>query len=481
MNLVHVSALLALVASCGSLSARVPTPRSEEVLYHVSFPAPQTQHVSISTVFPTGGRDELVVSLPTWRPGRYHILNPAGTLRGFTARTPDGTQLQARKTAVSTWAITTLGAPRVVIDYTIYANSLGDRTRHVDPTHAFLSGSSVFLYSDRLRSAPLTVEVDLPTGWDIATGLERVPGREDAVAAPNYDVLVDSPLEIGLHDRVTFTVADTPHEFIYWPPGIERDDERIIEDATKIIEAQRAIFGRLPYERYVFLVHGSEARGGTEHLNSTIMQTSRAALEGSRENDDAYKGFLSLLAHEFFHTWNVKQLRPAGIHPYDYQHENLSDMLWVCEGTTSYYAALTRTRAELTKPDKYLEGLGKAAAGLLRSPATAVQSVAEASRDAWIDARNADSANSSVDIYGKGSLVSFCLDMEVRKRTENRVSLDDVMRTMFERFPLDGPGYRRQDMVAVLDELTGTEFSGWFASYVTGTDKLPYRESVGAV
>lgn len=295
-------------------------------------------------------------------------------------------------------------------------------------------------------------------------------------------MLVDSPLEIGEHERIAFELLDTPHEIVIWPTGLELDRDELVTDFTKIISEQQGIFGALPYRRYVFLIHaGKGAGGGTEHLNSTIMQASREALEGSRDNKSAYQRFLSLVSHEFFHTWNVKQFRPTGIHPYDYQPENYTDLLWVCEGSTSYYTALTLARAGLTKTDKYVECLGSSADGLRKNPAARVQSVAEASWDAWINVRDADTDNRTVDFYAKGSLVSLCVDLELGRRTDNRVSYGDVVRALFERFPLDGPGYASDDLLALANELSDADFGAFFEAYVFGTEQLPFEQVLPTV
>ncbi len=451
------------------------------VTYEVAFPAPQTQMVEIAMTAPCAGEGAVEVMLPAWRPGRYSILDPASGLRDVRATSTAGEELLVHKIAKAAWRVETGGADAFRFRYRLYANSIGDRTRHVDATHAFLSGSAVFVYSPRLRGARVRVELDLPAGWEVATGLEEEDG---ALVAASYDVLVDSPLELGLHDRHAFEALGKPHELVVWPPGVEYDADRVTGDLTKIVETQAAIFGGdLPYSRYVFLVHAGAGGGGTEHLNSTIMQTPRAALEESLDEGDAYRRFLGLAAHEFFHTWNVKQLRPAGIHPYDYQSENYTDLLWVAEGGTSYFGDLSLARAGLKKPKKYLDGLGKAIDALRTRPGAEVQSVAASSFDAWTKGsqRSADDVNSEVSFYSKGLLVCLLLDLELRTRTENAIGLDGVVRTMFERYPLSGSGYTSADLENVLGMLSYSSFEEFFASFVDGTEPLPFEEVLPVV
>jgi len=449
------------------------TVQTEEVVYRIGLQDAHAQMVSIHIDFPAAGIERLEVLLPAWRPGRYEILDMVGGVRDVRASDPHGESLSIKKTAKATWVIAPNGADVVHLGYRIYANSIGDRTRHADSTHAFLSGCSVFMYSPSMRNAPVRVHIDhAPEGWEVATGL-RTLGNGDLFAA-NYDVLVDSPLEIGLHDRYEFRVADTDYEIVIWPPGIELDSGRLERDFTKIIEAQAAVFGEVPCSRYVFLTHVGVGGGGTEHLNSTIMQTSASALEASFSNDDPYKGFLGLVAHEFFHTWNVKQLRPAGLHPYDYERENYTDLLWVAEGGTSYYGRLSLVRAGLMKEKSYIDSIGRAVNSERTLPGARVQSLAASSFDAWtkFNKRSADDVNSEVSFYSKGALACLLLDLEVRRRTENRASLDTVMRDMYERFPLGGPGYTTDDLVATLDRHSSSSFRRFFDDCIEGTQAL---------
>jgi len=488
---VGLIALLALGATVSCAASRFsPAPLQDDgdpIRYTISLPAPQTQMLDASMMVPNVTGDSLEIAMPVWRPGRYVVLDPAGTVREVRAFAGEGNELPIHKIEKSIWRVDTRGGTEsttesIRIDYRIYANSLADRTRHVDDTHAFLSGAAVFMYVPERRAERILVKVDAPEGWEIASGLEMLLTAPDTLVAANYDVLVDSPIEIGLHDRIEFFVEDKYHEIIIWGDPGTYDSGRLIEDFTKIIETQKSIWGDLPYERYVFIIHaGRGASGGTEHLNSTVMQTSRAALEGSREkNDDAYRRFLGLVSHEFFHTWNVKQLRPAGIHPYDYQRENYTDLLWVAEGTTSYYDDLTLARADLIDEKRYFDVLAGMIDSDRRRPGSLVQSLADSSFDAWIKFNKStpDDVNSTVSFYDKGALVSLALDMEIRARTENTIALDDVLRAMYEQFPLNGPGYTSADLIDTIESLTESEFDAWFAAHVDGSNPIDYESAL---
>ena len=447
--------------------------------YTVSLTEPQTQMVDIRMVIRDVAGSTLDVAMPVWRPGRYEILNPAGTVRNVRALPGPGRSLPIVKTDKTTWRITTGGAGEVIVTYRVYANSLDDRTRHVDDTHAFLSGTTVFFHVPGRLKDPVRINIEAPADWKIATGLECEADNPRKLRASDYDVLVDSPLEIGIHDLLEFEVRGKPHEVAIWG-NAKYDPAKLKTDFAKIIECQADLFGDMPYRRYVFLLHiYPNADGGTEHLNSTIIQTPRESLE----DPDAYKGFLNTVSHEVFHTWNVKQFRPAGIHPYDYQRENYTDLLWVAEGTTSYYADLTNVRAGIIEPEEYLTALGDQIHAMRSRPGVRVQSLAEASFDAWIrfNGQTRDDPNFTISFYGIGALASLLLDLQLRGRTESRVSLDDLMREMYRRFPLSGKGYTTADMIGLLETISGSKWNDFFTFYIQGTEPYPFESALDVV
>lgn len=491
------SFVAAMAAGCaagrvGAQDAGPGSPAAYGLEYAVGLSRAATQMIDVSVAAPdlAPGTTHVDFVLPAWRPGKYAILDTAGTVRDVRARSGRGEPLAVEKTDKQTWRVAANGEGGVVLDYRVYANSLGDRTRHADDTHAFISPSSVMMYVPERRERPVRVRIDAPDGWQVATGLS--PEGEDprVLAAADYDVLVDSPLEIGLHEAQRFEVDGVPHEIVVWTAGqgIPKEDteggnanwDRMPEDFAAIVREQREIFGDLPYERYVYLVHAYPGgSGGTEHLNSTAMGTSPKTFE----DEKTYDRFLGLVSHEMFHTWNVKRFRPAGLVPYDYTRENYTDLLWVAEGVTSYYDDLTLARAGLMGRDDYLKRLGDSIDALRRRPGAAAQSLAESSFDAWIkfNRPTPDSVNSTVSFYDKGALASLVLDMEIRRRTEGRASLDDAMRTMYRRFPLGGPGYTTADLIAVLNDITGSRFEAFFEKHIAGVEPLDFESALSVV
>jgi len=421
----------------------------------------------------------LDLALPVWRTGRYAVINPAGTVNGVRAQGHAGKILPISKLDKTTWRVHTGDCPEIEIRYGVYANSLADRTRHVDDTHAFLSGATVFFYIPDRRHDPLSVRIEAPENWNLSCGLESVDGDPRTLLAPSYDVLVDSPIEVGIHDVLHFDVDGIPHDIVLWNAP-ELDSRKLTEDFKAIVRNESHLFGGLPYSRYIFMIHvGMGLGGGTEHLNSTVIQVPPRAFEDA----GAYKRLLGTASHEMFHVWNVKRLRPAALAVTDYSQENYTDLLWFCEGTTAYYDELILARAGLTPAETYLRDLGELIHQVRRRPGTQVQSVAESSFDAWIkyNQPTSDDMNSTVSFYDSGAVVSFLLDLELRARTDNRVSMDTLMVEMVSRFPLSSPGFGTSDLIEVASALTSSRFDEFFDRYIRSTDPLPLEERVSVL
>lgn len=488
-----------MLASCAALGGSAPeSPAARQhrepprrVEYVVGLTDARTQTISVSLILRAVPPGELELCLPVWRPGRYQILDMAGTVSGVFARSGDGEPRDIRKVEKATWMVSVApGDDEIIVDYRVYANSIGDRTRHADDSHAFLSPASVFMYAPSMRQEPLVVRLIMPEGWRIATGLEPDPGDASAIVARDYDILVDSPIEAGFHDLIDFDVDGTPHQIAVWWGGVAPgdkpsrrgklfDEKKLSEDFAKIIRAQRDIFGSLPYTRYVFLVHCYQGGGGgTEHLNSTIVGCSPAAFE----EESRYRSFLTLISHEMFHTWNVKQLRPAGIKPYDYQRENYTELLWVAEGATTYYENVALVRAGLITLDHFLGDIGGLVDGDRKRIGSSVQSAEESSFDAWIkfNRPSPDHANTTVSFYDKGAQLSLVLDMLIRNASSGERSLDNVMRELFEKFPLSGPAFTSRDFREAANRAAGVDLSWFFDRHVARTDPVDYESALRA-
>ncbi|MBI3578899.1 MAG: M61 family metallopeptidase [Ignavibacteriales bacterium] len=418
------------------------------------------------------------VAIPAWRTGRYVMFDFSGGVQEFSALDENNKPLSWQKIDKSTWQIEKRHATKVTARYRVYANEFNSRTRGLNDQHAFVDGCAVFMYNEAYKHLPLTLTVTPYKDWHVTTGLDAMKGERLKFTAPNFDYLADCPLEIGNQKDFEFDVEGKKHVLSIFGSGNFTADT-LIKDISNIIKTAKEFWGVLPYEHYLFLLHVTpSAGGGTEHMNSTIM--------GERpfifKNPKTYEGFLGLVSHEYFHTWNVKQLRPYGIHPYDYTKENYLKELWIAEGTTSYYGGLLLVRAGFITAKKYVEGLAPNVEGDRNRPGNKLQSLSESSYDAWVKywKNNQQAYNSEADYYDKGSDVSLLLDLEIRQRSENKHSLDDAMRTLYKRFPLKGKkGYTVDDLQKIAEELGGGSFKEFFDTYVHGTTPIAWELYLG--
>ena len=413
------------------------------------------------------------ITMPVWRTGRYVIYDFAGGVQDVQITDGSGNPLRWEKTDKTTWRVEKSRISTVVVRYNVYANEFDQRTRGLNDRGALVDGASVFMYVEQFRSLPLTLRVEPYADWHVTTGLEAQRGSKTVFVASNYDQLVDCPLFIGTQKDFDFTAGGKPHVLSIMGEG-NYNATTMIEDISKIVEANKEFWGDLPYDRYVFMLQLlPQGGGGTEHLNSTIMQTRPFGFN----NPGSYQGFLGLVSHEYFHTWNVKQIRPRGISPYDYERENYVPELWIAEGTTSYYGDLTLVRAGFRPAGKYLEGLGGRIEYDLSRPGNRHESVTESGFDAWtkFSKEKENAYNAQTDYYSKGEALSLLLDLEIRSSSQNKHSLDDVMRAMYHRFPRTGHGYTVDDFQKVCEEYAGKSFTDFFTDYVEGTKPLPWE------
>ncbi|CAL94685.1 M61 family metallopeptidase [Azoarcus olearius] len=434
-----------------------------------------------------------IVRLPAWIPGSYMIREFARNIVSFRATLSEGEPLPAEKVDKHTWRIAVpRGAARIVLTYEVYAWDLSVRSAHLDSTHGFFNGTSVFLAVDGRESDPCEVEIAPPTGpayerWRVATALPRAPSGVEAhdphafgrFAAKNYDDLVDHPVEMGEFQLGHFTVAGVPHE-VALSGRAECDMERLTTDLQRICEWQVRLFDSPPpMDYYLFLTTVvGDGYGGLEHRASTALLASRKDLPwiGMKKMSEAYRGFLGLCSHEYFHSWNVKRIKPAVFTPYQLEQENYTRLLWAFEGFTSYYDDLTLVRAGVIEVDDYLALLSKTISTVLRGPGRLRQSVAESSFDAWIKYYRQDenSPNAIVSYYAKGSLIALALDLKLRKASGGTRSLDDVMRHLWREHGLTGVGVGEEGVFEAVEAVSGSSaLARWLRDAVNGTDDLP--------
>jgi predicted metalloprotease with PDZ domain len=458
---------------------------AEPIRYVLRFPAPQTHYVEVEARVPSDGRAEIELMMPVWTPGSYLVREFAKNVDQLAATTPDGRTLTAFKVRKNRWRVVTAGAAEVRVSYRVYGRTMSVQSNWIDGSFAILNGAATFLTLADSSPRPHEVTVEPASGWKSSvTGLPNAPGgAPHHYVADDYDVLVDSPIYAGNPALYEFEVDGVPHVLLNEGEGGLWDGPRSARDVETIVRAQKAFWGSLPYKKYVFFNILCEAGGGLEHKNSTVLMASRWA---SRSRP-SYLGWLNLVSHEYFHTWNVKRLRPVELGPFDYENEVHTPSLWIAEGITSYYDRLLVRRAGLCSFDEYLAGDPPSAAEdktindverLQTTPGRLVQSLEDSSYDAWIKfyRRDENTPNTNVSYYVKGSVVAFLLDAKIRKATKGAKSLDDVMRLAYARY--SGPsGYTNEQFQATAAEVAGVDLATFFQKALKTTDELDYDEA----
>ena len=386
------------------------------------------------------------------------------------------------------WAVEGARGP-LRITYEVYAWDLSVRTAHFDQTHAFFNNTSLCMQVEGRTDARHTLTLHLPTdpactGWRVATTLDRLSGDEwgpGTFQAADYDELVDHPVEMGTFSVHSFEACGVPHHLVL--TGRHRcDTERLTADLTAICEEHIRFFGEpAPVDRYLFLTTVvGEGYGGLEHRASTALICRRNSLPkpGEEEVSADYREFLGLCSHEYFHTWNVKRIKPAAFVPYDYQVENYTTLLWAMEGITSYYDDLGLLRCGLIDAPTYLEVLGQNFTRVLRGSGRTKQSLADSSMHAWTKFYRQDenALNSIVSYYKKGAMVALALDLRIRHITDGARSLDDVMRRMWAEYGQRGIGLEEDAVERIAAEVAGEPLGEFFDLAIRGTTDLPLPE-----
>ena len=431
-------------------------------------------------------------SLPTWIPGSYLIREFSKNVVRIRAQS-GGRLLDIAKLDKNTWQVAPCERP-VTVTIEVYAWDLSVRGAHLDTTHAFFNGPSVFLKVAGREDDACEVEILPPKGakyrtWRIATAMRRKDAKAygfGTYKAANYDELIDHPVEIGAFTLATFRACGVPHDIAI--TGRHRaDTRRLTRDLKQLCETQIRFFGEpAPMDRYVFLVTVvGDGYGGLEHRASTALLCARNDLPhaGMHEPSSGYRTFLGLASHEYFHTWNVKRIKPAAFTPYDLGRENYTTLLWAFEGFTSYYDDLLLVRSGLVSRSAYLDTLGRNITSLLRTAGRKKQTVAESSFDAWIKYYRSDenTPNAGVSYYGKGGLIGLCLDLFVRHRTKGRKSLDDVMRALWKRHGMKGIGVAEDGIEKIAEQVTGVKLKRFVDRAVRSTADLPLRKLLAYV
>ncbi|MCI4322599.1 MAG: PDZ domain-containing protein [Thermoplasmata archaeon] len=423
----------------------------------------------------TRGRETRIV-LPVWAPGAYGIRDSAREVAGFrVTRAPGDEPVTVDRLSKNEWRIPSTDSAELDVRYSVYGREATDDGLDVTTEHIFLNATRCLPYVVGREKEPIDLVLHLPEGWSAFAELPRVGDHPTRLRAKDYEELVDTPIDCGTPVVVPFRASGVPHQFVICGGPGNYEPHRLEEDGRKLVEATMRFMGGTPLHSYTFFTHLSDkADGGLEHKASTALAVERNCFQPK----SSYERFLGLASHEYFHLYNVKRIRPKVLGPFDFTRENYTRLLWWMEGTTDYASKVLLRRAELVTPAKFLEMMADQIRVLETVPGRLVRSLEEASFTAWIDLyqRYEESRNQSVSYYLKGLVVSWCLDLEIRHRTENRLSLDDVFRHLWTEYGRPERGIDDDAFQGVVEKFTALDLGPFFEQYVRGTKEIDANE-----
>ena len=471
-------------------------PALKSITYRLSMSRPMSHlfEVSILIELPDELKDKpLQLQMPRWAPGRYGVFDFAKNVQEVRAAAESATRPVTRVND-QTWSVSPLGAGRLTVSYKVFGNDLSGTFSQLDTRHANYNGGSIFMYIVGHKPDPVKLEINAPAGWKI------INGRTDRIGQtewqfPNWDIMIDTPTEIAPDwTRDDFEVDGKKYHVMvhsFGPEGGKR--AALVNDIEKIVRAEVGMWGAPEFQEYTFLIHfaaDDHSGDGMEHLTSTqIIQP------GALGDPGTYENTLGTVAHEFFHVWNVKRLRPQELGPWDFTRPLATRGLWIAEGFTNYYGRLMLRRAGLWDDQQFLNREAETIRGIESAPGSRLMSAEESSLSApFIDgsprAQTTNLENTAISYYPKGELIGMVMDLLIRGRTKGKSSLDDVMRAMYEEFYLNSPnssyylrgrGYQTEDLERVASRRSGVDFSDFFKRYVRDVEVLPYDEAFAYV
>jgi predicted metalloprotease with PDZ domain len=449
---------------------------SDPIRYTLRFPAAHTHYMEVEAVYPTGGRPQVELFMAVWTPGSYLIREYQRHVENIAARGASGA-VAIQKSAKNRWRVETGGAASVTVTYRVYGREMTVRNNWIEQSFAMLNGAPTFISLVGGLARPHEVRIELPSQWKAsATALMPVGGQAHTYRADDFDTLVDSPIILGNPVQREFTVAGKRHVTVFEGDTQLFDVDRATADTQKIVEAGGQVMGgRFDYPHYYALNMIVDTGGGLEHKNSFLVMAGRFTTRTRR----AYLGYLSLVAHEHFHVWNIKRLRPIELGPFDYENENYTKALWIAEGFTDYYAGLLVKRPGISTRDEFFEELSGHIEAVQTTPGRLVTSADMSSFDTWIKQYRPDenTPNTTVNYYPKGAVIAFLLDARIRKATAGAKSLDDAMRLAYQRYS-GAKGYTMEQFYQTMSDTAGVNLRDWFATTAESTRELDYSEAL---
>jgi predicted metalloprotease with PDZ domain len=472
---------------------------AQPIRYHVAMPEPQSHELHVTMEIPAlPERQSIEVLFPVWAPGSYLVRDFSRHVYDLEIRGEDGRRsVDWQRLDKARWRIAT-GGRKVVLRYRVFAFEVSVRTSFLDDERAFLNGTSLFFLVEGETGRPCVLQIEPPSrdgeaglcpaelkrgkgwkpsqgfhidGWQVSTALPALPGQRHCYRAEGYDELVDSPVEIGTHERFDFHVEHARIE-VALQGRTNVDRRRMLATMRAIVETTGAMFGGLPFERYLFIIHALPNRGGgLEHACSTTLDISGFSFE----DEKGYQSFAELAAHEFFHTWNVKRIRDRVLGPFDYGKENYTELLWFHEGFTEYAQALVLLRAGLLSVERYLKDLAESWGRYISRPGRNVTPLSQLSYEAWIKQyRPAENhANRMVSYYDKGRWAGLVLDLQMRLASEGRRGVPDLFRRLWQRYGAHDRGIDAALIRREAEELAGHSLGSYFSRFIDGTLELP--------
>ena len=449
-----------------------------KVDYTLSMAHPNSHYFEVEMDISDIKQKEIAVKMPVWAPGSYLVREFAKSVNLVKAFDSNGKALEVHKCDKNTWSIATKGVSKVKVKYEVYAFELSVRTSFLDDSHGYVNGTSVFMYvEDNKNNAGELLIKPHESFKKISTALTKEGNNR--FSFEDYDELGDSPIEIGNHELFSFEAAGVNHTVAMYGEG-NYDIPTLQKDMAKTIEAATAVFGENPNKEYLFIIHNlTVGSGGLEHKASTTLQVNRWTY-----GEDDYLGFLSLVAHEYFHLWNVKRIRPKALGPFDYDNENYTDLLWVMEGFTSYYDELLLRRAGFYSEDDYMGKLFGTINYVENSPGNKVQPVAHSSFDAWIKAYryNENSVNTTISYYSKGQILAAMLDLHIINKTKGEQSLDNFMQQLWNDFYIaKDVGFTEEEFQNTLESFLKEDMDWFFDDYVYDVKTIDFKKFFAGV
>jgi predicted metalloprotease with PDZ domain len=465
-------ALLILVAA--PILQAQPAQQPEAIQYVFRVSAPASHVAEIEARFPAGTQaTTLDLMMPVWTPGFYGAQDYAARVQDLTARTPDGTPLEVTKPRPNRWQVRTNGTPSVVVSYRLLCEGRSVTTNWVGGDLGVINGGAAFITLVENARRPHDVEIAMPPGWtSSASGLDpALGGRPNHYRAPDFDTLDDSLIVAGNLDVREFVVDGSTHVLVDAGDHPSWNGARAAADLEKMVREVRTFWGFLPFKRYVFLNVFRQGGGGLEHSNSTLL-TSSPKLEAPT------RGWLSFVAHEYFHAFNVKRLRPIELGPFDYENPPKTSSLWISEGVTTYFANLMLVRSGLTTQEEFLGSISSAIADLQKAPGRLAQTLEQSSLEVWTNSNSGVGPKAgTVSYYVKGHVVGFLLDAHIRKLTNGSRSFDDVMRLAYRRYGGER-GFTADQFRETVEEVARSGMKPWFRKAIASTEELVYGEAL---